>query len=247
MPYGNSQSVDATGTVDSISTGKISLTTDGNKPLVVAMQGSKTHVDVTGSASAEFLKAGMCVEFVAEVQKGGQVEQLVEHLSVISPAFAKSGSRVSPAPAKIKPLDPGIPADRTTVRPRAGGGNLAGISAAPEVVSAKTALPATCTVRGQIKSVRDGNLVVGTTSGLTIKARLAPEPQIDVHVSDYQVAARGDKIRITGKNGNGLVVAESVQIDVTGMMSGGKKRSPKIEPRHARTRIPSRWRKPPNE
>ena len=136
--------------------------------------------------------------------------------------------------------DPGIAAEPTGKGGRRGRGRQAGGDdlggpggpdgapggARPPAVTVQ--LPAVCTVRGQVKAFHDNNLSV-LAGRSTVRIELTDNPQVDVDVADYSMAAKGDRIKVKGRGfpSKGLVQAEMVQIDAVQPLTAAKKHTAK--------------------
>ncbi len=225
---------------------------DKDKRPIYVMIGQNTKVQVSGGADIDYLKAGVCVEFLAEVPKGGIVTEKLDKLSVFTPSTDrplglaaaelaarakkdekdKEGGEKGPD-AKEKPLapDPGLDAPSPKARtgrakPRA---DQFG-SEAPAAKSGRGAAalqpPGTFTVRGTVKSCTNGKLRVSPGRGPVITVDLAEGAEIDVDSTDIRLAQRDDKVSVTGKAMQNRVMAESVTIELSSRLSSGKKRVP---------------------
>lgn len=93
---------------------------------------------------------------------------------------------------------------------------------------ANVQLPAVCTVRGQVKVFHESNVTVQAGRS-TVRIELTDNPQVDVDVADYSLAAKGDRIKVKGRGfaSKGLVQAEMVQIDAIQPLTAAKKHSAK--------------------
>ena len=86
--------------------------------------------------------------------------------------------------------------------------------------------PGTYTVRGTIKSFKNGKVAVAAGRGPTVKAEIADDAVIDVEMADYRVARPDDKVKLEGFTTQArpnLVVAKSIEIELANPLSGAKK------------------------
>jgi hypothetical protein len=259
QPRGNQpqpQEVNVEGTIVAVAPGRgVQMTTNTNQTMTVFIPAG-AQVRLLGTATPDYLKPGMCVEFVADVAKGGAVKEKVTSMTIFSPSqdralglYPEGAAGVKKdskdAKAGVGPVggDPGITgpvggkAGRKTRGKQAagGGGNdlLSGFDA-PATKPGKSQagtmqLPAVCTVRGQIKNLHNGSMTLLAGKGVNIKADVEDAAQIDVDSSDYAHAVRGDKVSVKGRGfpSKGMVQAESVKIDCAAQLSGNKKRPAK--------------------
>jgi hypothetical protein len=106
-------------------------------------------------------------------------------------------------------------------------GGLGGFDAPAAKSQAGTMkLPATCTVRGQVKACHVDHLSVKAGKTM-VRVELTDAPQIDVDLTDASLAmaSSGDRIKVTGRGNpaQGRVLAESVQIETLHPLTTGKK------------------------
>ena len=165
------------GTIDFVnpSAGLIQMSTNGNAPLAVLVTPATT-VRVMGTATADFIRVGVQVEFTAEVDEQHNVEEKISQLTVFAPGerplglFPEGSTEATPA----KRSKPGV------------------LAVSPD-------LPATCLVRGRVRSCRAGKLRVDIGSGhADVKAELADDAQVSIDSADLRFARKGDGISVTG-------------------------------------------------
>lgn len=78
-------------------------------------------------------------------------------------------------------------------------------------------------VRGQVRSLRDGQLQV-SVPGMMIRAELSDKPNIDVGLSDIRLASEGDSVAIKAKEVQpGAFVAERITITTSQPLSAKKR------------------------
>ena len=203
--------IKAGGTLVSVSQNQIQLSTNTNQKMFVMIR-PETEVSVTGTAEQDYLKSGVNVEFVAEVDKTHTVKEKIVKLLIVSPTTERPAGLFAPdlaTPSKsekgenggdgVKPLphDPGIGDAPPPKGRKAGGKKEPDLFGADPLASkpAKTRssapqFPGTFTVRGAIKMCKDGKITVSAGRGPTIKAELASDATIDVEMSDLRAATR---------------------------------------------------------
>ena len=205
------------GTLVSSSPSQLQISVD-SKPLYV-MIGQNTQVSVTGAAEQEYLKPGLAVEFVAEVAKGGVVNDKIDHLTLVTISSDRPGGLLPPEAAasgkkaakddQAQPAGPptGDAASGKTSKPRGG----------------KPQLPGTYAVRGTLKMCKNGKISVAVTHGPLVKADLADGATIDVDLADVRLAQRDDAVTVKGKQMRpGVIAAESVTIELANPLTGKK-------------------------
>jgi hypothetical protein len=206
QPQG-AQPVDAEGSVLAVQGNAISMTTSTNQTMLVGIT-PMTSVRVTGTATPEALRAPMCVEFVGEVDKKGTVKDKITRLAIFTP---KAGRQLGLFP-EADAFQSAPAATDTKEKPAA------------------IKLPATCTVRGKVKTFHAGSLSV-TAGKLNVKAELDDSATIEIDLSDVSLVAHGDKIAVKGQAGRpGLVRAESVTIELAQPLTGKKRAAKPAKP-----------------
>ena len=244
------QPISLDGTVYAVARGQIQMKTTDSKPYQVYVQ-QGAQIRLLGSATPDFLKPGMAVEFVGDLDKTGKTNKEVDQLTIYTVTERSSGlfpeTAATPKPTLTKGKgpaaavpagpDPGIAADPATKKRHgkqddAGGNDLfgggAGGGAAPgagKTQAPKITLPAVCTVRGQIKSVHGNKIMLTAGRGKMVTADVADNAQIDVNMADYAFAKTGDGISIKGMGmkGQPIASAQAITINCANPLSGNKK------------------------
>ncbi len=217
--------IDAEGTVFAVGSGQITMKS-GEKPMLVQIvQG--TQVRLVGTATFDFLKPRMCVEFVADLDEKGVAKKPVEQLSLYTPDRDRPLGLAPEGAAAPKMTEEEKKSGKAAAGRIGGDLGLGGGGAAPggkahhgrgqktdagsglsDVFAGagqslpkaeKIKLPAVCTVRGTIKSIHGTTLMVSVGKGPMITAELVDSPQIEVDVADYHGASSGDGISVKGK------------------------------------------------
>lgn len=217
--------------------GVIAVVDDNNQQWRVAVPvGAK--ISVTGTATADFLRSGLFVEFQAELNDRGEIQGKIGELTIVTPS-------------KERPIGL-FPAGTA-----AGGGQDgfgAGMGKGEKAPGARTGkkrgvAAGAYRIVGRLTVGRGGKLSVQTGRG-TARFELTEEPKINVDLADYTVAAKGDKVSIKGvmmQNRPGLARANKVEIELAEPLTGAKKKrppkpGPKPPPRH-----PERDEGPPKD
>ena len=204
------------GTIQQIVPGGFVMSTR-NSPAINVMVTPTTQVRLTGSATSDFIKPGLAVEFTAEVDKKHTVTEKVTSLTVVT-LTAQRLAGLFPGG-----MDAVSPAGSNNVNP------VAGQKAERHKAAAPIQLPATVVVRGQVKSFKAGRLVVNTGKGI-VKADLADDARIAVDIADISQARKGDTVTVRGRaDQRGTVEADSVTVKAAAPLGGGgKKKPPKV-------------------
>ena len=224
---------------------RLQLSTNTNQKILVMVR-PDTEVSVTGTAELDYLKAGVVVEFVAEVDKLHKVKDEIIKMTVITPTAERPLGLSAPtfdAPEKkgeknekAKPPapDPGI---GPPAKGRKGDADpLSGDPLASKPAKGRGSapqFPGTFTVRGTIKMCKDGNikLSAGRTS---IQGKLKDDVVINVDMSDFHAAQPDDRVTVDGFNTKAapnLVFAKSIAIKLANPLTGPKKHGPHAKPK----------------
>jgi len=229
------ETFEAGGTIEGLMPNGIQINSNANQRWVIMIP-RQAKVEVTGTATADFLRPGLYVRFTAEVDKHGTVKEKVAQLSIFTP------SRETP-PGLFSPEAGGAGIgggafDGFGAGPGGGVGKPPiGIGKAPGKIPGK-AVPVetakTYTVAGQITSARNNKLTVNAATA-AIKFEVTDDAAIDVKVADYSLARKGDKVSVQGrmvKGRLGMGEAISVKIELASPLSGGKTKAVKPAPKH---------------
>ena len=237
------QPIRTVGTLVLAGQNQIQISTNTNQKILV-MVGPTAEVSVTGTAEQDYLKSGVSVEFVAEVEKTRTVKEKISHLLVItlttdqpaglfppeSATPTKKGEKGNGEKAKPFAPDAGIGDAAPTKGGRKNANPLGNDMFAdkPDKAQKKSPqFPGTFTVRGTIKMCKDGKITVLAGHGSTIKAELADDATIDVDLTDFRAAQRDDRVTVDGFASQArpdMVMAKSIKIELANPLSGGKER-----------------------
>jgi hypothetical protein len=244
------------GTLISATANQVQMANDA-KQTIYAMVGPNTKVSVTGTAEREYLKAGMSVEFVANVAKGGAVKDKIDHLTLVTitsdrpagllppevGATEKKGSKGEQAEKGQRGGAGGAGGDapagnsrksrgKRDADPLLGGDDLLNSKPSKTHGSAPQ-LPGTFTVRGTLKMCKNGAITVAAGRGPTVKAELADNATIDVDMTDLRAAQRDDPVTVNGVSNPtrpNMIMAESVTIELANPLTGKKHAKPSKTP-----------------
>ncbi|MGA2031234.1 MAG: hypothetical protein ABSG68_03170 [Thermoguttaceae bacterium] len=248
MPAGRN-TIDIQGTFEMPAANGFRITGAMGQPLMVMIQPA-TEVHFTGTASVDYLKPGMYVEFVAELDEKGAGKTKVKAVAVIGPTQevgilppeAAGAGRKSAAGGEgfgaaggAAPGGGAAAGGFDAPLAPAGGGDVAGGKhrvggTARKTTGAGGALAGTHTVRGKVTKFHESHLTVKADRKV-VNVELAAEPEISVDSSDYSMAARGDKVSLKGFEmpDKRFVQAKSVTIEAAQTLSGAKKRPVRAE------------------
>jgi hypothetical protein len=192
------QQVDVTGTIEAIGQGRIQMADASGKKGIVAVA-PQTTCQTTGEATAEFITAGLYLEFKAEADGKGGVTGKVDQLSVIS--LTKEN------PQGVFP-EGGVDAGKATGAKKS------------------TAPTGMCKFVGQLKNVRSGKYQLQAGRS-TVLFELGENPKISIAMADAKFAAKGDKIEVSGMvnpNMPAVIQAKSVKITLSEPLGETKKK-----------------------
>jgi hypothetical protein len=128
-------------------------------------------IEVTGSADPAFLKPGLLVKFNAQLDKKNRATAPVNELEIVTLQTAKSPEK---------------------------GSGLASDDKGSKKAEKTASTEASGIVLGQVTEFKNNELSVQTSAG-AIKAELAANPTIKVHVNEFRgFAQAGDKVDVQG-------------------------------------------------
>jgi hypothetical protein len=209
----------ATGTIKGAAPGVIQIATDKGDMWRLKVEAKPQDVTFAGTAEKSFLRAGMFVEFRAQVSKKGVVVEPVAKLSVFTPSDGRP---------------PGVDPDGNV-----GGGALFSESQGEKKTDPKAKRAAKLKgddtlyrVAGAISKVgRAGDLTV-SIGGMQIKFNLAEDCKISVDTNDLAFVSPGDKVVVQGwffkgRPGDGAV--SKIEVTAANPLTDGKKKLAKPE------------------
>ena len=214
------QSAEIEGTFDDVMSGGF-MVTDGKGQLWHVIVPRNAKIEVTGTATADYLRAGLLVELTGELEGHVAIKGKVSELKIVSPSperplgiFSGEADKASDASgdAGDKPAKRGKTAGKT-----AGKGAAAGAPAGG----------GPCRIVGRLGG-RGGKFSIQAGHG-TLQLTLDDQPTINVELTDYTLAAKGDKVSIKGMKQParpGLAQASEVKIELAEPLSGAKKKAP---------------------
>ncbi|HEX4132757.1 MAG TPA: hypothetical protein VHZ24_22170 [Pirellulales bacterium] len=197
-PYANLKTTTLKGAIKQVQPAQggtmITVLVTGNQEVAVMLMPT-AKVTITGTAHPDGLTMGMNVEFKADLTKGAPTE---------------------PEVAELKAFDSGDPSFKSGVY-----SGEAGTSDAPVRTLAEGTN--TYTVRGSLRSVKDGVALVAVPGMPPIKAKLGPDAKITVELKNPSAAQFGDGITVQGKEVKpGQVLGENVAINLNNPLSKKK-------------------------
>jgi hypothetical protein len=197
-------------------------TSDGKSWVVYTSLAMKVHY--TGKATRDFLKAGVPVEFTAEIDEDRVVSAPITQLTLISLSgrdaglFAEGSARKGNADEEntlgFGPGQAANPAADKAAKDKKTG--------AAAKADAAVQFPGTYVVRGMIKSFNAGRFVVGIGRG-TLKGDVDKNAEINVDMTDLRFARTGDSISIKYRGGGDNTVVESITVQGGEPLTRGKK------------------------
>ena len=193
------QELHGKGELEAVGAAGFAAVLDG-QPWKVAFEPKKQlKIEVTGSATPEFLMPGMFVKFKGDFDKKGKATADVKELEIFTPnekelpgATKSGGAFEAAAPQKGPPSN----------------------------------LPTTYEIAGRITGMKKGTMIVSCPN-LTVHADVAPDATIKVSVADLSLASAGDKIEVKGwylKGKEGYGYANEVSVQLANPLSGPKKK-----------------------
>jgi hypothetical protein len=161
---------------------------DGNRVTLAFEPKGKPKIEVTGTATADFLAPGMFVKFKGDFKKNGDGTGEVKDLEIFTPSD-KEPLAATPAGGAV---------DVSTSK-KGGPSNF----------------PTTYDIAGHITGAKNGTITV-SCPGLTVHAVVAQDATIKVNVADLRFARSGDKVEVHGWAGNmkGRAVAYATEVKV---------------------------------
>lgn len=231
------------GTVQAVSSSGLMMK-EGDTPIMVGMN-SQTEIHVTGTAEPGYLAPKMFVEFVADLSATGESKDKIDKLSICSPSSDRPAGLSEPLPQGDKKNKNDKDAPAAAAPGGDNGGNAAGKKTSgknafdsgfdPSSSKSKThtsgpKLPGTFTVRGTVKSYKNGKLMVSTGHGPIVKVDISDSATIDVDVSDMRGVSQGDKVTVKGQGIKNQVLAASIAIEMSNPLTGAKKKTTHEKP-----------------
>jgi hypothetical protein len=181
-------------------------------------------VQVTGVATADYLRSGLFVEFKADVDEHGTAKEKVGELAIVTLSPERQPGLYPPEVAGEQPIAAvdGVEPDRMgkagkpAKRPASKGGATSAITAG------------SYRVVGKLTTGRGGKCAVQTGRGM-VMFELTEQPVVTLNVSDYTIATQGAKASIKGvamPGRAGILRANDVKIELSEPVAGMKKKGP---------------------
>jgi hypothetical protein len=214
------QDVTITGTLAIVKADEFSVVADakgGGKTWAVFTDPNTTY-HATGTALADFLHPRLIVQFAADLDESGFVQDKIGELTIVSATpdhvpgvFSGEGATANPASAKAAVKAKGKPAATE-------GPTGFGKSAKAKIV-------------GKVASFKEGHLTV-QAGKRKVEVDLTEEPLIHVDLTEGTYASAGDKVVVHGKEakGQGMCEAQRVEITFSQPLTNPKKKFAKAKP-----------------
>jgi hypothetical protein len=223
---------DVKGTIESVMRGGIIVLDATSQRRKVFVPATAT-IEVTGTATADYLQAGQIIELTAEVDDHGAIREKVGEFSIVTLSADKQMGVFPPEAADAgSKLPEGFGGDETggkpakaakAAKPAKHAGGKTGKAPGKGAIAAGN-----YRIVAKLKVLPGGKYALQTGRGAPLALELTEEPTIKVQSSDYMAAAQGDKISIKGlmmPNRADVVQATEVKIDVAKPLVGTKKKS----------------------
>ena len=235
------QPVSIDGTVAGVTHGTIMVTDKAGKTWKVVVPATAT-VDVSGTASADYLAPNLTVDFKTDLDEHGAMKDKVSELTVITPSADQ--------PMGILDVASSANAGAAAGGAAAGGGkgakhNPAAAHGAAKSATAHGAAPAgPCRIVGKLTNNK-GKLSVQVHGVPPIELALAEQVNIKVEFADYTVAANGDTIAVKATSAPGKMVAGRVMPNTSGMVQATDVKITLAEPLKGSKKKASSAKSPP--
>jgi hypothetical protein len=203
------EQVRCSGKLKGVGPGVLQVESDKGERWLIAVESRPQEISFQGSATPEFLRAGMLVQFNAALDKKGEAQDPIREIKVVA---QRMGLQLG--------LQPGT----------AAGGGLFNSDDESKKKKKGRADTAPYLVTGTLRSIKDGRMYVA--AGSTVKAELADNCQVAVDISDISLAREGDNVEVEGwryANQANQVYARRVTITTDKLLGGESKRRPTIK------------------
>jgi hypothetical protein len=225
---GGMQTVEIQGRIQGVAKGGIVVATNDGQAVRVAVFPA-TKIRVTGTTTANILRAGAVVEFVADIDDNGAIKTAVDGLTLTSltrdkqmgafPAEKAKGDDVVDGfgdNAKKEAENPGDGGGKRGKRPPRSAGK-----AAAKAPAAKAA--GTYRIVGKLNVGRNGAMavLVGRTQ---LPFQLADGAKIDVDMADFSLVTRGNEVSIKGypiQGKQGMMQAAEIDVRLPESQAAG--------------------------
>jgi hypothetical protein len=230
-------SVSLEGKVEMVGKAFVRMFSQANQSVLVTIT-QATKVQFVAKATPDFLRKDVAIEFTAEVDKKRNVKEPVTQLTIISLSAERGPGLSAEGSSSAEP--------KSTEKDNFafGGGALGGGGgdAAPPKThkpvrkTPAVQLPATCVVRGTIKTLRNGKLLLNIGRGV-LRADVADNVEVNIDMADLTLAKKGDSISIKGVQiplaggTDPMVNAESVSVQGSETLVGPKQKKPLPPPK----------------
>jgi hypothetical protein len=225
---GAMQTVEVQGRIQGVAKGGIVVATNDGQAVRVAVFPA-TKIRVTGTTTANLLRAGVVVEFVADIDDNGVIKTTVDGLTLTSltrdkqmgafPAEKAKGDDVVDGfgdNAKKEAENPGDAGGKRGKRPPRATGKATAKAAAAKAAG-------TYRIVGKLNVGRNGAMavLVGRTQ---LPFQLADGAKIDVDMADFSLVTRGNEVSIKGypiPGKQGMMQAAEIEVKLPESQAAG--------------------------
>jgi hypothetical protein len=215
---------DLNGYIEATGKGGVKMKTDAGASVAVPISPT-TKMKYTGKATFGFLRAGLAVEFTADVDKKHVVNDAVSQLTIVSLTtdrgaglFTEGSAGAKPGEANNFGFGVGPAADPAADK----GAKEKKPAPPPRKADTPVQLPGTCVVRGTLRSFKEGKFIMSIGRG-TLKGEVDSNAEITIETTDLRFARKGDNISVKGRTGGGTLLAESITVQGAEPLTGAKK------------------------
>jgi hypothetical protein len=167
-----------TGKLKGLAPRVLQVESDKGERWLVAVEARPQEVSFQGSATPDFLRPGMLVQFRASIDKKGEAQDEIGEIKVVTQRMG---------------IQLGLQADGGV----AGGGLFESNDDDGNKKKKKVRGDASpFLVTGTLRSIKDGKMYVA--AGPTVKAELSDNCQVSLDISDFSLAREGDNVEIEG-------------------------------------------------
>ena len=194
------QPVDMQGRIQNAAKGIVMVTTNNNQLWRVGLV-PLTKIHVTGKATADSLRTGLIVEFVAEIDDSGAIQGKVDALTITSLTREKQLGLFPPGDAKADDVVDGFGPNAKKDQDSGDTGVKHGKRPARATGKAtpRTQPAGKYRIVGQLTVARGGALSVQTRRGAPLLTfELADQAKIDIDMADFTLVGRGNEVSVKG-------------------------------------------------
>jgi hypothetical protein len=249
---GAMQPVAIQGRIQGVAKGGIVVAANNNQAWRVSVL-PVTKMNVTGATTADALRPGLVVEFVAQIDDRGAIQGKIDALTVTSITKDKQIGIVSSGDAKADSGDGGFAANAKKDSGETGGKRAKRPPRTAGKTASRTQPAGSYRVVGKLLVGRGGALSV--VAGRTLSFELADQAKIDVNTTDANsfvtLVNRGTEVSVTGyavQGRPGVMQAAEVQVKLPEPQAADKADPPvRPEPKRSSKRAKKGEDEPPPE